>query len=374
MLCKNAAKKSSDGNHKEVFSSPAVSQLIPYSREIQNLLTEFSDSESIAEFQIKIGEFELHVMRNLNGKSTPPPPITAPLTVTVSTAAEAPNSYSSISTTSLALGKPLVTPREKDALLARAAEEGFVVIQSPRVGFFRRSRTVKGKSGPPSCKENQVVDEGQILCYVDQLGGEMPIEADISGEVVSILLEDGVKLEASTLQITSLNLGSARPKFTAFGAVKIQSLLKYNGLLISSKPKKPLVGCLASTPEAQSVEAPNSNTSISTPSLVSPAGKDALHARASEEGFVVIQSPWVGLFRRCGTLKGKIGPPCCKENQVVDENQVLCYIDQLGWEIPIKADVCGEVVSILLEDGAPVGYGDPLMIILPSSPGVKELP
>ncbi|XP_031090869.1 uncharacterized protein LOC115995862 [Ipomoea triloba] len=175
-ISETQSKKSSDGNHKEVFSSPAVSQLIPYSREIQNLLTEFSDSESIAEFQIKIGEFELHVMRNLNGKSTPPPPITAPLTLAVSTAAEAPNSYTSISTKSLALGKPLVTPCEKDALLARAAEEGFVVIQSLRVGFFRRSRTVKGKSGPPSCKENQVVDEGQILCYVDQLGGEMPIE------------------------------------------------------------------------------------------------------------------------------------------------------------------------------------------------------
>nr|GMD32402.1 biotin carboxyl carrier protein of acetyl-CoA carboxylase 1, chloroplastic [Ipomoea batatas] len=328
MLCKNTAKKCSDGNHKEDFPSPAVSQLIPYSREIQNLLTEFSDSESIAEFQIKIGEFELHVMRNLNGKSTPPPPITAPVTLAVSTAAEAPNSYTSISTTSLALGKPFLTPREKDALLARAAEEGFVVIQSPRVGFFRRSRTVKGKSGPPSCKENQVVDEGQVLCYVDQLGGEMPIEADVSGEVVSILLEDGVKLEASTLQMTSLNLGSPRPKLTTFGAVKIQFFVKYNV-----------------------VEAPNSNTSISTPSLVSPAGKDALLARASEEGFVVIQSPSVGLFRRCGTLKGKIGPPCCKE-----------------------ADVCGEVVSILLEDGAPVGYGDPLIIILPSSPDVKELP
>ncbi|XP_019184737.1 PREDICTED: uncharacterized protein LOC109179697 [Ipomoea nil] len=189
-----ASKKSSDGYHKEVFSSPAVSQLIPYLREIQNLLTEFSDSESIAEFQLKLGEFELHVMRNLNGKSTPPPPVTAPVTVTVSPVAEAPNSYTSISTTSLALGKPLVTPREKDALLARAAEEGFVVIQSPRVGFFRRSRTLKGKRGPPSCKENQVVNEGQVLCYVDQLGGEMPVEADVSGEVVSILLEDGAPI------------------------------------------------------------------------------------------------------------------------------------------------------------------------------------
>ncbi|XP_031090870.1 uncharacterized protein LOC115995863 [Ipomoea triloba] len=197
-----------------------------------------------------------------------------------------------------------------------------------------------------------------------------------------------LKLEASTLQMTSLNLGSPRPKLTTFGAVKIQSFVKYNGLLISSKPKKPLVACQASTPEAQfsinlswpvttvsaAVEAPNSNTSISTPSLVSPAGKDALLARASEEGFVVIQSPWVGLFRRCGTLKGKSCPPCCKENQVVDKDQILCYIDQLGWEIPVEADVCGEVVSILLEDGAPVGYGDPVMIILPSSPGVKELP
>nr|GMC62847.1 small subunit processome component 20 homolog [Ipomoea batatas] len=118
---------------------------------IQNLLKEFSDSESIAEFQLKLGEFEL------NGKSTPPPPITAPITVTVSTAAEAPNSYTSISTTSLALGKPLVTPAEKDALLATAAEEAWW---------------------------------GDVRCLL-RFNLNLDFDAGISGEVVSILLEDG---------------------------------------------------------------------------------------------------------------------------------------------------------------------------------------
>ncbi|GAV66379.1 LOW QUALITY PROTEIN: hypothetical protein CFOL_v3_09889 [Cephalotus follicularis] len=50
-----------------------------------------------------------------------------------------------------------------------------MIIQSPRV-FFRRSQTIKGKRTSPSCKEKQEVKEGQVLCYIEQLGGEILIE------------------------------------------------------------------------------------------------------------------------------------------------------------------------------------------------------
>ncbi|KAI3419010.1 uncharacterized protein J3R85_013523 [Psidium guajava] len=38
-----------------------------------------------------------------------------------------------------------------------------------------------------------------------------------------------------------------------------------------------------------------------------------------------------------------------------------------------QADVSGEVIKILLEDGDPVGYEDTLITILPSSSKVKML-
>ncbi|KAH6837576.1 Single hybrid motif superfamily protein [Perilla frutescens var. hirtella] len=37
--------------------------------------------------------------------------------------------------------------------LDKAADEGLNILQSPRVGYFRRSRTIKGKRAPLSCKE-----------------------------------------------------------------------------------------------------------------------------------------------------------------------------------------------------------------------------
>lgn len=52
---------------------------------------------------------------------------------------------------------------------------------------------------------------------------------------------------------------------------------------------------------------------------------------------------------------------------------MLCYIEQLGGELPIESDISGEVIKILREDGDPVGYGDALIAILPSFPGIKKL-
>ncbi|XP_019089989.1 PREDICTED: uncharacterized protein LOC104720505 isoform X3 [Camelina sativa] len=47
-----------------------------------------------------------------------------------------------------------------------------MILQSPKVGFYRRSKTIKGKRMPSSCKEKDQVKEGQILCYIEQLGGQ----------------------------------------------------------------------------------------------------------------------------------------------------------------------------------------------------------
>ncbi|KAK6912181.1 hypothetical protein RJ641_024274 [Dillenia turbinata] len=152
----------------EEKTSALTSQFVPNSHEVQRLLADICDTTSIAEFELKLGGFQLYVKRDVAGRAIrPTPPHTlAPVSINTNTGASDING--SASSPSLAISKPMPSTDGVQTLLDKAVDEGLVIIQSPRVGFFRRSRTIKGKRAPPSCKE-----------------------ADVSGEVVRILREDG---------------------------------------------------------------------------------------------------------------------------------------------------------------------------------------
>ncbi|PPD79470.1 hypothetical protein GOBAR_DD23622 [Gossypium barbadense] len=165
--------------------SGSTSQLIPSSSGVESLVRDICSTTSIAEFELKLGGFRLYMVRNLAGNSEPPPPILSPPPVSVSTnkTVEAPKSNGTVSTPSSVITRPLSSSGRIESFLDKAADEGLV-------GFLMRSRTIKGKRAPPSCKE-QIVKEGQVLCYIEQLGCEIPIASDVSGEVIKILQEDG---------------------------------------------------------------------------------------------------------------------------------------------------------------------------------------
>ncbi|KAK1416798.1 hypothetical protein QVD17_25915 [Tagetes erecta] len=171
------------------ISSESTSQLTPNASEVESLLTEICDTTSIAEFELKLGGFRLHVLRNLTGEDTSSPsPVSAPI---ISSNVAPTEQNGSASSPSLAIAKVEPTSGGIQTFLDTAVDVGLTIIQSPRVGYFRRSRTIKGKRAPPPCKERQVVKEGQVICYIEQLGGELPIESDVAGEVIKILREDG---------------------------------------------------------------------------------------------------------------------------------------------------------------------------------------
>ncbi|CAI9091795.1 OLC1v1026911C1 [Oldenlandia corymbosa var. corymbosa] len=96
----------------------------------------------------------------------------------------------------------------------------------------------------------------------------------------------------------------------------------------------------------------------------------ALEASGSS-GYVLVSSPTVGSFRRGRTFKGKKQPPIVKEGDVIKEGQTIGYLDQFGTELPVKSDAAGEVLKFLYNDGEAVGYGDPLIAVLPSFHGIK---
>ncbi|KAF8102025.1 hypothetical protein N665_0201s0316 [Sinapis alba] len=91
----------------------------------------------------------------------------------------------------------------------------------------------------------------------------------------------------------------------------------------------------------------------------------ALEASGSNN-YVLVTSPSVGKFQRCRTVKGKKQGPNCKEGDAIKEGQVIGYLHQLGKELPVTSDVAGEVLKLLSDDGDSVGYGEPLVAVLPS--------
>ncbi|CAM8955402.1 unnamed protein product [Rhodiola kirilowii] len=130
---------------------------------------------------------------------------------------------------------------------------------------------------------------------------------------------------------------------------------------------------VAAEPKTDTPSPPPKTTSVKSSSFVNiPKEKSAkLVALESSgaSGYVLVSSPTVGSFHRGRTLKGKKQPPVCKEGNVIKEGQIIGYVDQFGTELPIKSDVGGEVLKLLVDEGDGVGYGDPLIAVLPSFHG-----
>ena len=85
----------------------------------------FSFDPSVCDCQL--GGFRLYVMRNL----AVPTPASAP--ISVNTAIDVPNENGSSSSTSLAISKSEPSPSDIQTSLVKAADEGLVMLQSPRV-------------------------------------------------------------------------------------------------------------------------------------------------------------------------------------------------------------------------------------------------
>ncbi|XP_010931636.1 uncharacterized protein [Elaeis guineensis] len=132
--------------------------------------------------------------------------------------------------------------------------------------------------------------------------------------------------------------------------------------MVESASASPPVGSQKSDPPAIS---PFTNVSAATKSKLT-----ALEASGSN-AYVLVSSPTVGSFRSGRTLKGKKQPPSCKEGDIIKEGQIIGFLDQFGNELPVRSDVAGEVLKVLFKDEEAVGYGDPLVAVLPSFHGIK---
>jgi acetyl-CoA carboxylase biotin carboxyl carrier protein len=94
-----------------------------------------------------------------------------------------------------------------------------------------------------------------------------------------------------------------------------------------------------------------------TPAASPVATKDAIET--VDEGHAV-KSPMVGTFYRTPSPDAK---PFVEVGQSVKEGEIICIIEAMKLMNEIESDKSGVIKAILVDNGQPVEYGQPLFIV-----------
>jgi acetyl-CoA carboxylase biotin carboxyl carrier protein len=116
----------------------------------------------------------------------------------------------------------------------------------------------------------------------------------------------------------------------------------------------------AAAPVQQAVAfAPPPLAALAAPPL--PAAASAAAAPVEDDKAHFVTSPFVGTFYR---RPNPDSPNYVSVHDKVDRGQVLCIVEAMKLMNEIEADVAGTVTAILVDDGAPVEYGQRLFKIV----------
>jgi acetyl-CoA carboxylase biotin carboxyl carrier protein len=116
-------------------------------------------------------------------------------------------------------------------------------------------------------------------------------------------------------------------------------IVKGGGVLVTQAPAAP---------------PPAAPAAAAAPAPVAPAQPEA-----GQEGHVV-KAPMVGTFYRSPSPDAKA---FIEVGQSIKEGQTICIIEAMKLMNEIESDASGVVKAILVENGQPVEYGQPLFII-----------
>jgi acetyl-CoA carboxylase biotin carboxyl carrier protein len=91
---------------------------------------------------------------------------------------------------------------------------------------------------------------------------------------------------------------------------------------------------------------------------------EGVTVQEKETHLVTITSPIVGIFYRSPSPDA---PHFVEVGSAVKKGQVLCIVEAMKLMNEIESDTEGIVTKIMVENGHPVEYGEPLFLIEPAS-------
>jgi acetyl-CoA carboxylase biotin carboxyl carrier protein len=85
---------------------------------------------------------------------------------------------------------------------------------------------------------------------------------------------------------------------------------------------------------------------------------------------ILVESPMVGF---CYTTPSPDAPPFVSVGSVVHRGTTLCLIETMMVFTEIPAGGTGTITEVLVENGQPVGFGQPLFQVVTTDPEFKSL-
>lgn len=126
---------------------------------------------------------------------------------------------------------------------------------------------------------------------------------------------------------------------------------KTESVIVTSAPAQHTYASVAQPPVYQQETI---SASISSGQASVPASKTV------DESLHRIVSPMVGTFYQSPSPDA---PPFVSEGSGVSEKTVVCIVEAMKLMNPIEAEVKGEIVEVLVENGQLVEYGQPLFLV-----------
>ncbi len=137
--------------------------------QVRELLSILNQTD-IEELSLKSSDFELTIRKGSLSSGTAVAPAVAPVAVAA---------------------VPTVAPTVA-AAAAAAIDKNWVEVTSPMVGTFYRA---SGPDEPPFIEVGDTIRLGQAICIIEAMKLMNELEAEVEGEVMEILVENGKPIE-----------------------------------------------------------------------------------------------------------------------------------------------------------------------------------
>ena len=151
-------------------------------QEIQELLSAIG-AMNVAEFELKTDDFELRVSKGM------PAAVPSFVTPEVSYVATPPTP---VAPAPAPVAAPAPAPAAEAPAASNAIDDKWVAVTSPMVGTFYRA---PAPDEAPFTSVGERVNHGDTVCIIEAMKLMNEIEAEVSGEVVKIAVEDGEPIE-----------------------------------------------------------------------------------------------------------------------------------------------------------------------------------
>jgi acetyl-CoA carboxylase biotin carboxyl carrier protein len=98
------------------------------------------------------------------------------------------------------------------------------------------------------------------------------------------------------------------------------------------------------------------------PAIAAALPQTAAESVESTAHLLTVEAPMVGTFYRAPKPDA---PPFVAEGDVVKEGQVICIVEAMKLMNEIESKVAGRIAKVVVENGQPVEFGQPLFLVDP---------